>query len=154
MHPVKLIQYSPDYAEDCANLLAALPQWFGLPESNKEYLANLDHLPSWLALINEKVVGIVSLEAQLPGTFEVSFLAVAPDHHRQGIGNLLVKKLETEVKQQGGRWLLVKTLAPSHPDPFYARTREFYKALGFDPLFESNVFWGAENPAVVMIKAL
>jgi ribosomal protein S18 acetylase RimI-like enzyme len=154
MTSIKLIRYNPQYAEVCANILSELPDWFGLPESNAEYLNNLSRLPSWVALMGDKVVGMATLEAQLPGTFEISFLAVASEYHRLGIGKQLIERLEAEARQQGGRWLLVKTLAPSHPDPFYANTREFYRAIGFEQLFESNAFWGPENPAVVMIKVL
>ena len=48
----------------------------------------------------------------------------------------------------------MKTLAPSHPDPFYARTRRFYEAMGFAPLFESDALWGPEDPAIVLVKSL
>ncbi len=81
-------------------------------------------------------------------------MAVHPACHRRGVGRRLVEELEAEARRRGGRWLHVKTLAPSHPDPFYARTRAFYLALGFDPLFESEAIWGPENPAVVLVKAL
>ena len=77
-----------------------------------------------------------------------------PESHRQGIGRTLLAQLETEAASRGGRWIHVKTLAPSHPDPFYARTRKFYEAMGFAPLFESTALWGPENPAVVLVKRL
>jgi hypothetical protein len=50
--------------------------------------------------------------------------------------------------------LNVKTLAPSHPDPYHARTRAFYQAMGFGPLFETAALWGPENPSAVLVKAL
>lgn len=81
-------------------------------------------------------------------------MAVRPDWHRQGIGRALLAQLEREATARGGRWLHVKTLAPSHPDPFYARTRKFYRAMGFDLLFESEALWGPENPAAVLVKPL
>jgi hypothetical protein len=36
----------------------------------------------------------------------------------------------------------------------YALTREFHFSIGFTPLFESEVFWVKENPAVVLIKSI
>jgi hypothetical protein len=70
------------------------------------------------------------------------------------VGRALLAHLEAEATSRGGRWLHVKTLAPSHPDPFYVRTREFYSAMGFSPLFESSALWGPANPAVVLVKCL
>jgi hypothetical protein len=48
----------------------------------------------------------------------------------------------------------VKTLGPSHPDPFYAETRAFYRAIGFQPLFETTAFWGADQPTLILLKPL
>jgi GNAT superfamily N-acetyltransferase len=143
-----------EFAGPCAALLAGLPDWFGLPDSNAAYLRNLEALPSWVAVRDGDVVGAATLEGHFLASFEIHFMAVRADCHRQGIGRRLVEKLEAEARARGGRWLHVKTLAPSHPDPFYARTRSFYRELGFDPLFESDALWGPENPAVVMVKAL
>ena len=154
MTSVSLIPFEPKFERECADLIEALPDWFGIPEANAAYLRNLRELPSWLAVLERKVVGAATLEEHFPGSFEIHFMLVHPSYHRQGIGRYLVEHLEGEARRRNGRWLHVKTLAPSHPDPFYARTRAFYFALDFDPLFESSTFWGTENPAVVLIKAL
>ena len=151
---VKLLPYESGFEQDCADLIAALPDWFGIPESNAAYLRDLSRLPSWLAVQSGRAVGAITLAQHFPESFEIHFIAVHPSCHRQGIGRLLVAQVEGEARQRGGRWLQVKTLAASHPDPFYARTRAFYAALGFAPLFESNAIWGPENPAVVLIKDL
>jgi GNAT superfamily N-acetyltransferase len=151
---VEIVPFAPRFAEECSVLLSALPDWFGIPESNADYLRNLSRLPSWVALRDGKVLGAITLESHFPGSFEVHFMAVQPDHHRQGIGRLLLSHLEEAARTRGARWLHVKTLAPSHPDPFYARTRAFYQAMGFAPLFESEALWGPDNPAVVLVKAL
>jgi ribosomal protein S18 acetylase RimI-like enzyme len=79
-------------------------------------------------------------------------MAVAPNDHREGIGRALLGHIESDARAQGGGWLHVKTLGPSHPDPYYARTRAFYEAMGFEPLFESTTIWGPDNPALVLVK--
>lgn len=150
----RILPYEPHHARACEQLIAALPDWFGIPESNAGYLRNLSRRPSWVAVGGPDLLGAATLEPHFPGSLEVHFMAVRPEHHRRGIGRALLERLEAEARARGGRWLHVKTLAPSHPDPFYARTRAFYEALGFDPLFESEVLWGPENPAVVLVKAL
>jgi GNAT superfamily N-acetyltransferase len=154
MISISLVPFKPEFERECTDLIAALPDWFGIPEANTAYLLDLARLPSWLALCSGKVVGAGTLEEHFPGSFEIHFMAVHPSCHRQGVGRRLVEQLESEARQRNGRWLHVKTLSPSHPDPFYARTRAFYFALGFTPLFESSAIWGPENPAVILIKAL
>jgi GNAT superfamily N-acetyltransferase len=149
-----IVPYEPRLERACADLIAALPDWFGIPESNAAYLRNLGALRSWVALHDGDPAGAATLEPHFPGSLEIHFLAVQPDRHRAGIGRRLVERLEHEARARGGRWLHVKTLAPSHPDPFYARTRAFYAALGYAPLFESSALWGPENPAVVLVKSL
>ena len=149
-----LLPYSPSYEQDCADLIAALPDWFGIPEANASYLESLNKFPSWVATIDEKVVGVITLAGPYPASFEIHFMAVHPNYHRQGIGKMLVEHIEEEARKSVGKWLHVKTLSASHPDPYYARTREFYYALGFTPLFETDSLWGPENPAVILIKAL
>ena len=67
---------------------------------------------------------------------------------------MLLRHIEEVARSSGGLWLHVKTLGPSHPDPFYARTRTFYTAMGFAPLFESATLWGEKNPTLVSVKRL
>jgi GNAT superfamily N-acetyltransferase len=81
-------------------------------------------------------------------------MAVHPAHHRQGIGRLLLNRLEEEARAQGASLLHVKTLGPSSPDAAYARTRAFYQAMGFIPLLETTAFWGEVDPTLVLVKPL
>lgn len=135
-------------------MIASLPDWFGIPEANAAYLESLNKFQSWVAIKAEKVVGVITMVRLYPGSFEIHFLAVKAGYHRQGIGKILVTHVEEEARKIAGKWLHVKTLSASHPDLYYAHTREFYYALAFSPLFESDTIWGPENPAVILIKAL
>src|SRR5262249_16889318 len=146
--------YDSRFHAECESLVAALADWFGIPESNATYLQNLARLPSWVALVGSRLTGAITLEQHFPSSFEVHFMAVGPQQPRRGIARALLERVESEARARGGRLLHVKTLAPSHPDPYYARTRAFYEAMGFRPLFESAALWGPENPAVVLVKAL
>lgn len=151
---VEVVPFESRFHGECQALVAALPDWFGIPESNASYLRNLSLLPSWLALLESRVAGAITLEQHFPSAFEVHFMAIHPDHHRQGIGRVLLRYAEGAAQSRGGLWLHVKTLGPSHPDPFYGRTRAFYSAMGFAPLFETTALWGEENPALVSVKQL
>lgn len=154
MSVITILPYSPAHEQDCADIIASLPDWFGIPEANAAYLESLNKFPSWVAIKNEKVVGVITLTGPYPESFEIHFMAVHPSFHRQGIGKMLIDHVEEEARKSDGKWLYVKTLSSSHPDPFYATTREFYFSLGFSPLFETDTLWGPENPAVILIKAL
>jgi GNAT superfamily N-acetyltransferase len=150
----RIVPYDPGFREACRALIAALPEWFGIPESNEAYLRSLALRPSWVACVDEQLVGAATLERHLPASFEVHFMAVHPGYHRRGVGRALLGRLESEARAGGARWLHVKTLGPSHPDASYARTRAFYESVGFSPLLETTAFWGTANPALVLVKAL
>ena len=149
-----IVPFEPQFLGGCEALIATLPDWFGIPESNASYLRNLSLLPSWSALLQSQVTGAITLEQHFRSAFEVHFMAVHPDHHRRGIGRTLLNHAEEETRSRGGLWLHVKTLDPSHPDPFYARTRASYTSMGFVPLFETTALWGEENPTLVSVKRL
>jgi GNAT superfamily N-acetyltransferase len=136
----------------CAEILAALPDWFGLEESNRRYIENLSRLPAAVALVSGEVVGFVSLERHNPHSVEIEAMAVEPGLHREGVGGALIVWAEGWCAEKGVRWLHVKTRGPATPDPGYERTRAFYLAAGFDPLFETLELWGPEDAALVLVK--
>ncbi|MCZ3389515.1 MAG: hypothetical protein LH645_10460 [Actinomycetia bacterium] len=47
----------------------------------------------------------------------------------------------------------MKTLGPSRLDEGYAKTTQFYRAMGYVPLEEIHGLWGA-NPCLILIKPL
>lgn len=138
----------------CAAILAALPDWFGIPESNASYLAGLRELAAFVAVRDGEVVGFASLRMHFERAAEVEVMAVRADLHRHGVGRALLDHCEGWLRARGVVVLHVKTLAPSHPDPFYARTRAFYRARGFEPVFETAALWGPDNPALISVKLL
>jgi GNAT superfamily N-acetyltransferase len=71
---------------------------------------------------------------------------------RQGAGRRLLAAAEKSCGKAGMRFITVRTLAATHPDTFYARTRAFYDAIGFLPLEIFPALWNADNPCLLMIK--
>lgn len=138
----------------CAAILDALPDWFGIPESNARYLEGLFALPAFVAVRGDDVLGFASLRMHFERSAELEVMAVRPDRHRRGVGRALVDHCERWLRARGVVVFHVKTLAPSHPDPFYARTRAFYRALGFEPVFETPALWGPDNPSLISVKLL
>lgn len=139
---------------DCERVLRALPDWFGLEESNRAYVENLRKLPGAVAVTGDGVAGFVALEESNPLSFEIHVMGVRQDLHRRGIGRALVDWSRDFAQSRGAHWLHVKTRGPLTPDPDYEKTRAFYLAQGFEPLFETLAMWGPENSTLVFVMRL
>jgi GNAT superfamily N-acetyltransferase len=151
---VSIIAFAEQHRDACAGILRRLPEWFGIESANQAYIAALGRLPTFIAVLDGTPVGFIALEDHLAGAAEIHVLAVAPDLHRHGIGTALMRHAERSLRTRGRTIVHVKTLGPSHPDPGYARTRAFYAARGYQPLFESTAFWGKDQPTLILIKLL
>ena len=137
-----------------ARLLDTVPEWFGHPESNAEYLNDSRSMETWAVRDNRgAVIGLVLTAQRFPQVLEIHLMVVDSAYHGQGIGTALIKAIEAEAKRDGARVLEVKTLAATHPDVHYARTRHFYEKMGFIPLEETNL-WGEDTPCLIMVKPL
>ena len=120
----------------CVPIIRALPEWFGIEETIVKFSVEIDELPTFLAKSGEQVLGFLSLKQHYPYTAEVYVMGVRPEAHHRGIGRALMQQAETYLKSQGVEYVQIKTLAPSHPDANYAKTRAFYLAMDFRPLEE------------------
>lgn len=100
------------------------------------------------------VVGFLSVKQHFPSAAEIHVIAVERSSHRRGIGKALLEAAEADLRAADCQLLQVKTLGPSDDDEGYRRTREFYIALGFIPLEETDAFWGPENPTLLMAKPI
>jgi len=140
--------------ETCRAILATIPAWFGIEESNRGYIARAEHGPSVIASIDGSDIGITVVTRHFPEAAEVHLMAVHAAHHRHGAGRRMLEHAEAALATEGVRFLQVKTLSPRSIDAGYERTRAFYRACGFSPLEEFPDLWDADNPALQMIKTL
>ena len=138
----------------CEHILHSLPGWFGIEESNRAYVRDLETLPSYVAIVDGEVAGFLSLKRHFPTASEIHVIAVERSQHRRGVGRALFEKAEVDLREAGVPLLQVKTLGPSDADEAYRKTREFYVAVGFLPLEETTALWGPENPSLIMVKVL
>jgi len=138
----------------CAEILAALPHWFGMPASNEAYIRDVEAMPMWAAYEGERLLGFLALGRPTPHVFEVHVMGVRPDLHRRGAGRALMERAADHARSRGIRFLTVKTRSATAPDPGYAKTRAFYEAMGFVPIDELPTLWDAENPAVLLLRLL
>ena len=149
---VRIVSISPGHAGQIEGIARSLPAWFGIEEGLQDLRHCAEHDSGYVALQDGDVTGFVTLARPFPETWEITWMAVAPAHHRHGIGRALIDVVVTDARHAGARLLHVKTLADSHPSPEYAQTREFYAALGFDRLVVLPELWGPENPCLLMVR--
>jgi len=134
-------------------ILATIPEWFGIPEANESYVTDGGRLPSYLAVDGDEVVGVALLNEHFPPSRELHLIAVRRDRHRQGIGRMLLETIEADLRESGVRILEVHTVGPSSENAEYARTREFYLASGFLAMNElQRIDWN--GPTLILVKPL
>jgi len=138
----------------CGPILRVLPEWFGIEAATAQYIHDVDELPTFVAFVDGRAVGFMSVKQHFPQSAELYVLGVLPEMHRQGVGQALLSAVEAYLCEQGVEYLQVKTLSASHPDPGYAKTRAFYEAMGFRPLEEFPTLWGEANPCLLMVKSV
>ena len=151
---VTIVELHSGKGDLCRRILAALPQWFGIPEAVDQYVAGVEALPMYVARSDGEHVGFVSVKAHTPAAAEVYVTGVLPFWHRRGVGRMLFAAAEEAALRRGARFLTVKTLAPDHPDPHYAATRRFHEAVGFAPIEIFPTLWHPQTPCLLMLKPL
>lgn len=138
----------------CTPILRALPAWFGIEEATQHYIDYVEQEPTRVAYHGELAVGFLTLAEHSVWAAEIYVMGVLPDAHRRGVGRALVETAEADLRERGFEYLQVKTLADTHPDEGYRKTRAFYRALGFRDVEVFTELWGASNPCLQLIKRL
>lgn len=145
-------------SEICSSIIDALPNWFGIPDSNASYIKGVAEEDCFVVRgtngsNGSGIIGMVSLRMPFPNNADIYWLGVLPDYHHQGVGRVLLDVCFERARDKGCETITVETLGPSDPDEGYRRTRAFYTAMGFKPLIEHDHF-GPENPLLYMVRAL
>lgn len=138
----------------CRNILATLPDWFGIPAAVEQYVRDVESLSTYAVRAGEHRVGFVSLKSHFNTTTEIHVMGIIPQHHRCGLGRKLIRATEAYARSHGHHLLTVKTLSPSRPTPEYAQTHAFYTAMGFVPVEEFPTLWSEANPCLLMAKSV
>lgn len=149
-----IIRLTSGKGEACAEILATLPHWFGIPQSNAAYVRDVVTMPFFAAVEGTTLQGFLAIKHHSPYASEIYVLGVRAELHRRGIGRELVSAAEVSERERGARFLTVKTRSPSRPDPGYLKTLAFYEGVGFVALEEFPTLWNPENPALMLVKAL
>jgi ribosomal protein S18 acetylase RimI-like enzyme len=82
--------------------------------------------------------------------WDLYWIAVAPSHHRQGIGTILLRFVEAQVRDAGvaARRLIIETSSLPRYDP----TRRFYQRHGYVELARIPDFYAIGDDRIIYAK--
>lgn len=141
-------------SEICNSILRSLPDWFGIESAIVDYVNAVQKMETWAVYKETHCIGFASVNKHFPKSAEIHVMGLRKEFHGKGIGSLIVKEMEVDLRQQGITYFQVKTLSASRPNKQYEQTRNFYLKTGFTPLEEFKTLWGEHNPCLLMIKTL
>ena len=84
------------------------------------------------------------------GTWDIYWLAVAPEQQSQGIGKALLTFAEVNIKETEGRLVLIETSSK----PEYEATRRFHRAQGYELSCRIADFYAPGDDKLVFQKRL
>jgi ribosomal protein S18 acetylase RimI-like enzyme len=132
----------------------ALSQWFtelGVQQITKD----LQTQEGLIALEGDHTVGFVTYAITVDKKVaELTWIAVRPEFHRKGIGRCLVEALEGILMRLGVSAIEVSTVADSVKYEPYARTRNFYHALGFSDVRVDKKWYPSGDDRLLLRKLL
>ena len=134
-------------------ILEALPEWFGIPESREEYIRDSLGKCFFAAFDDSRPIGFLYLKQTGKDTVELAVMGILKDYHRNGIGRNLFDMAKNEAKEMGFSFIQVKTVQMGKYEE-YDRTNLFYISLGFKELEVFPTLWDEWNPCQVYIMNL
>ena len=84
------------------------------------------------------------------GTYDLYYIAVDSGYAGKGIGTLLLRRFEDQVKEENGRLIVIETSS----DPEYLLTRKFYLKNGYSLAETIHDFFRKGEDRVTYIKVL
>jgi ribosomal protein S18 acetylase RimI-like enzyme len=84
------------------------------------------------------------------GVFDLYWIAVDPSQQGHGLGQMLLRFVEDEVRRRNGRMLLIETSSKRS----YAPTVRFYQRAGYREISRIKDFYRIEDDKVVFSKNL
>ncbi len=154
MLEIKEIQNNDFKSKIAKKVLYDLEEWFGLPESTKEYINNVQKYPFFAALVDDEFVGFYSVRPENEHVLDMYVLGVLKKYHRKKIGSALQQYANNYAKENNYKHLMVLTLAEKAKDANYLKTRNFYLKEGFIDFYQNDDIFDSFNPCQIMIKIL
>jgi GNAT superfamily N-acetyltransferase len=131
-------------------ILRSLPTWFGIEDAIVAYVEQVATADaSFLAVVDDRVVGVALVERRSPELAELALIAVHAEHRGAGTGRAIVEAVATWAAVAGAARLEVHTVGESYEYAGYAATRAFYGSCGFEPVREvEGLDW--DGPTLIL----
>ncbi len=84
------------------------------------------------------------------GTWDIYWIAVAPEEQGHGLGKALLALAEDEIKGERGRLILIETASK----PGYEKTRRFYYSHGYELISRIPDFYAPGDDRLTLQKRL
>lgn len=84
------------------------------------------------------------------GTWDIYWIAVAQNRQRQRIGSVLLDSAEKNIREAGGRLVIIETSST----PAYANTRQFYRRHGYEIIAQLVDFYAVGDDKLILQKRL
>ena len=134
-------------------VLEALRDWFEVDESREYYIHESRTWPFFAAFDGGSPAGFLCLKETGKQTVELAVMGVLKQCHRHGIGRQLFTAAVAYARNNGYRFMQVKTVREGiYPD--YDATNRFYQSLGFCELEVFPDLWDKDNPCQIYIMSL
>ena len=134
-------------------ILEALTDWFGIPETRENYIAESAELPFFAARVDGRYAGFLCLKQTGRDTVELHVMGVLQDYHRRGVGRALFGAARAYAAEEGYSFLQVKTVQMGLYED-YDRTNRFYLSMGFKEFEVFPTLWDEANPCQVYVMSL
>jgi ribosomal protein S18 acetylase RimI-like enzyme len=149
---IKEVITSDEKANIVEEILLDLPEWFGLPESTKDYIEQSKSLILFVAQDNQKNIGFITLKETSEAVCEIHCMGIKKEYHHKGIGTHLFNTFEEYAKEKY-EFIQVKTVDEGHYKE-YDQTLAFYKSVGFKKMEVFPKLWDEWNPCLILIKKI
>lgn len=128
---------TPSQAETlCREIIAELPEWFGIPSANEHYAKGCLERTSFAVKTDQEYTGMLTLEFPFANNANIFWMGVKRAYQGHQVGTALLNAAIQHCTDKGISSLTVETLSPMQQDPNYLKTYHFYEKVGFKPLFE------------------
>ena len=134
-------------------ILEALPDWFGVPESREAYIRDCRGMAFFAAEAGHETIGFLALKKTGNATVELAVMGVRKEYHRRGVGKSLFLAAKKHAVASGYAFMQVKTVRMGCYED-YDRTNRFYQSLGFEELEVFPDLWDEANPCQIYVMDL
>ena len=135
------------------DILYALPEWFGIPESTETYIRESAAQTMVASLDGDRANGFLCLKRTGRDTVELAVMGVRKELHRRGIGRGLFEAAKAIAVSQGYSFMQVKTVQMGQYEE-YDQTNRFYLSLGFKEFECFPTLWDEWNPCQIYVMSL